>query len=294
MSALAVVTPTYAPDAELFADLHRSVLAHTSDDTVHHVVVPDSDHRLFARYAGPRCRIWTYAEILPRRIFRMPLAGVWIDPRRPWPPLRGWVAQQAVKVAVTALLDAKVVLVADSDVVLVREAVPDLFIQDGQVCMFRMDDGVHELMTDHVTWHRVARELLGLPVSAPLPLPDYVSSLACWDPAVVREMQRRITEATGRDWLSAFTSYLQVSEFIVYGVFVDEVLGAAPPVNPAICHSRWDRTPLDPAGAIAFADLLPPDAVGMMISAKSGTPMPARSAAIERCSQITGPDGSHP
>ncbi|MGR6912909.1 DUF6492 family protein [[Actinomadura] parvosata] len=294
MSALAVVTPTYAPDAELFADLHRSVLEHTSDDTVHHMVVADSDRRLFARYAGPRCRIWTYSEILPHRVFKAPLAGVWIDPRRPWPPLRGWVAQQAAKVAVTARLDAKVVLVADSDVVLVREVTPDLFIQDGQVRMFRLDDGVHEGMADHVTWHRVARELLGLPGPAPLPLPDYVSSLACWDPAVVREMQRRITGATGRDWLPAFTSHLQVSEFIVYGVFVDEVLGAAPALSTAICHSRWDRTPLDPAGAVAFADLLPPDAVGMMISAKSGTPMAARLAAIRRCSQITGPDGSHP
>lgn len=293
MSALAVVTPTYAPDAELFAHLHRSVLDHTSDDTVHHVVVPGSDRRLFAGYAGPRCRIWTYAEILPRRIVRAPFAGVWIDPVRPWPPLRGWVAQQAVKVAVTARLDAKVVLVADSDVVLVREVTPDQFIQDGQVCMFRMADGVHEAMTDHVTWHRVARELLGLPGPAPLPLPDYVSSLACWDPAVVRAMQRRITEVTGRDWLSAFISYLQVSEFIVYGVFVDEVLGPAPAINTSICHNRWDRTPLDPAGAIAFADLLPCDAVGMMISAKSETPMAARSAAIARCSQITGPDGSH-
>ncbi|MBF8191061.1 hypothetical protein ITP53_36205 [Nonomuraea sp. K274] len=294
MSALAVVTPTYAPDAELFDHLHRSVLAHTSEDTVHHVVVPPADHRLFARYSGPRCRIWTYAEILPRRLIRAPLAGVWIDPRRPWPPLRGWVAQQAAKVAVAARLDAKVVLVADSDVVLVREVNPDLFIRDGHVCMFRVDDGVHEQMTDHVTWHRVARELLGLPGPAPLPLPDYVSSLASWDPAVVRGMQQAIIEATGRDWLTAFTSYLQVSEFIVYGVFVDEVLGISPPVNTAICHSRWDRTPLDHAGAIAFADRLPPDAVGMMISAKSRTPMGARRAAIERCSRITGPDGSHP
>ncbi|MEV5893127.1 DUF6492 family protein [Nonomuraea fuscirosea] len=294
MSALAVVTPTYAPDAGLFAHLHRSVLDHTSDDTVHHVIVPPSDRRLFARFSGPRCRVWTYAEILPRRLTHVPFTGVWIDPARPWPPLRGWVAQQAVKVAVTARLDAKVVLVADSDVVLVREATPDLFIRDGHVSMFRVDGGVHELMTDHVTWHRVARELLGLPGPAPLPLPDYVSSLACWDPAVVRAMQERITETTGRDWLTAFISYLQVSEFIVYGVFVDEVLRAAPPVSTAICHSRWDRTPLDHAGAIAFADRLPPDAVGMMISAKSGTPMAVRSAAIERCSQITGPDGSHP
>ncbi len=42
MSELAVVTPTYRPDADLFAHLHRSVLEHTPADTVHHVVVPAS------------------------------------------------------------------------------------------------------------------------------------------------------------------------------------------------------------------------------------------------------------
>jgi hypothetical protein len=292
MSALAVVTPTYGPDRELFADLHRSVLAYTSEDTVHHVIVSSADRRLFSSYEGPRCRLWTYAEILPRRVVRVPRAGVWIDPRRPWPPLRGWVAQQAVKIAVTARLDAKVVLVMDSDVVLVRQATPDLFIEDGQVSLYRVIGGVHESMTDHVTWHRVARELLGLSGPAPLPLPDYVSAMTCWDPAIVRAMQRRITEVTGRHWLEAFTSYLQVSEFIVYGVFVDEVLGTSPPVNTAICHNRWDRAPLDQPGAIAFADRLPADAVGMMISAKSRTPMSVRLAAIQRCAEIIGPDGS--
>ncbi|WP_049570822.1 DUF6492 family protein [Nonomuraea sp. SBT364] len=294
MSELAVVTPTYGPDAELFAHLHRSVLEHTSGDTVHHVIVPPADRSLFARYAGPRCRLWTYPEILPRHVVHVPGTNLWVNTRRPWPPLRGWVVQQAVKIAVTALLDARVVLVADSDVVLVRRALPEHFTRDGRVTLFRADDGVHAGMTDHVVWHRAARELLGLPPAVTLPQPDYISSLAVWEPAVVRAMQERVAEATGRDWLAAFTSHLQVSEFIVYGVFVDEVLKASPPVDTTICHNRWERTPLDPAAAVAFADRLDPRAIGMMISAKSRTPMAARLAAIQRCAQVTGLDGSHP
>lgn len=292
MSELAVVTPTYRPDAELFAQLHRSVLEHTAEDTVHHVIVPTADRALFAGYEGPRCRLWTYREILPRRIVRPPGTALWIDARRPWPPLRGWVVQQAAKIAVTARLDARVVLVADSDVVFVRRARAEHFRAGGQVSLYRVDDGVHAGMPDHLAWHRAARELLGLPGPVTPPLPDYVSSLACWDPALVRAMTARITEATGRDWLSAFTGHLQISEFIVYGVFVEEVLRAVPPVDTALCHSRWDRTPLDPAGAVAFADRLGPRAIGMMISAKSRTPMAARLAAIQRCALITGPEGS--
>ncbi|GAA4514395.1 DUF6492 family protein [Nonomuraea ferruginea] len=294
MSDLAVVTPTYRPDADLFAHLHRSVLEHTSGDTVHHVVVPASDRALFAGYAGPRCRVWTYPEILPRRITHLPGTALWIDPARPWPPLRGWVVQQAAKIAVTARLDARVVLVADSDVVLVRDAGPEHFVRDGQTVLYRAEGAVHDGMPEHVTWHRAARDLLGLPGTATPPLPDYVSSLACWDPAVVRAMIARIEEATGRDWLGAFTAHLRVSEFIVYGVFVDEVLKTSPPGDTAMCHSRWDRTPLDHAGAVAFAERLGPRAIGMMISAKSRTPVAARLAAIQRCAQVTGLDGSPP
>lgn len=294
MSELAVVTPTYRPDADLFAQLHRSVLEHTPPDTVHHVVVPTSDRALFAGYAGPRCRVWTYAEILPRRIVHVPGTALWVDLARPWPPLRGWVVQQAAKIAVTLRLDVRVALIADSDVVLVRDADAASFLRDGRTILHRDDGAVHAGMPEHVTWHAVARGLLGLPATAAPPLPDYVTSLACWDPELVRAMTARIAEVSGRDWLSAFTAHLRVSEFVVYGVFVDEVLKASLPGETALCHSRWDRTPLDHDGAVAFADRLGPRAVGMMISAKSRTPMAARLAAIQRCAQVTRPDGSPP
>jgi hypothetical protein len=38
------------------------VLKYTTDDTVHHVIVPPADRGLFADYAGSRCRVWTYPD----------------------------------------------------------------------------------------------------------------------------------------------------------------------------------------------------------------------------------------
>ena len=52
MTELAVITPTWGPDVELFAELHRSVLEHTSDDTVHHLIVPASHKAKFARFSS--------------------------------------------------------------------------------------------------------------------------------------------------------------------------------------------------------------------------------------------------
>ncbi len=291
MSELAVITPTYREDAEIFADLHRSVLEFTPDDTVHNVVVPPRDRKLFARYQGARCRVWTSAELLPRRYLHLRLGRLesFINARRPWPPVRGWVSQQAIKIAATARLDADVVLLADSDVVLVRPVHADRFLADGQRSLYRDEKAVHEEMDRHLVWHQVARDLFGLPAAPPPPLADYVSPFNFWDPAVVRAMQQRISETTGKDWLDAFCAQLHISEFILYGVFVDEVLGTSaprPPSDISVCHNYWERTPLDRDAALAFADRLEPNAVAMMISAKSGTPADVRRVAIGRCARI--------
>lgn len=291
MSELVVVTPSYAPDAELFADLHRSVLQHTPEQTVHHVIVPTADRARFARHSGPRCRVWTYPELLGRRYLPIPRAGMWLNVRRPWPPVRGWVLQQAVKLAAAAQFDARAVLLVDSDVVLVRATTADRFAIDGRLSLYRAEGAVHAGMVRHVRWHQVARTLLGLPTAPAPPLPDYVSPFNVWDPAIVVAMQQRIRKVTGADWLDVVTAQLHVSEFILYGVFVDEILGGAPTPAAAesmFCHTYWDTTPLDRDSAVAFAGRIAPDALAMMISAKSGTPRDVRLTAARLCGGSTG------
>ncbi|MDT5034277.1 MAG: hypothetical protein QOC94_4448 [Actinoplanes sp.] len=293
MTELAVITPTFRGDAEIFADLHRSVLAYTPPDTVHHVVVPPRDRDLFADYAGPRCQVWTSAQLLPTSYLHLRAGRLetFVDVRRPWPPVRGWISQQAIKIAMTARLDARVVLLADSDVVLVRPVRAERFFVDGRFSLVREEKAVTDEMERHVIWHRVSRELFGLPAGPPPPLPDYVSPVNFWDPAVVLAMQERIREVTGKDWLRAFTGQLHISEFILYGVFVDEVLSRTatpPPAYGTICHNYWEHTPLEPQSGMAFAEQLPADAVAMMISAKSGTTAGVRRAAIDRCAEIAG------
>ncbi|MER6576417.1 DUF6492 family protein [Nonomuraea sp. NPDC001023] len=291
MRTLSVVTPSYGPDAGQFADLHRSVLECTPDDTVHHVVVPAADLGLFRAYEGPRCRVRTVESLLPGRYVKVPRKGLWVNVLRPWPPVRGWVMQQIVKLAATAAMDTDVVLVADSDVVLVRPVTAERALIDGRVLLHRLEDGVHPLMTRHVLWHRVARELLRLPPPPEPPLPDYMSPLTFWRPAVVRALQDRLRETTGRHWIDAFGSRLHVSEFMLYGVFVDEVLSATegrPPSDTSICHKNPDESPMDLATALDFAGRLGPGAIGMLISSKSGTPDDVRQGAIRRCTEIAG------
>lgn len=289
MTDLAVITPSFRPDALLFHDLHESVLEFTDADTIHYVIVPDSDVDAFASLSSARCRIVTYSQLLPRRYVRLLHRGLWLNATRPWPPVRGWVMQQALKIAAAARTDAQAVLLADSDVVIVRHTgARDLMI-GGRLPLYRLRDGVHADMDRHVRWHEAAQRLLGVDTHLDLPLHDYVSPLNVWDPDVVRAMQQRMQDVTGKHWLDAFTAELHISEFILYGVFVDEALHATnrpPTLDPEFCHNYWTGDALDAEAARAFADALPPQAVGMMISAKSRTPMDARLAAIQRCASL--------
>jgi hypothetical protein len=289
MDDLAVLTPSFRGDAGLFAELHDSVLANTAPSVVHYVVVPPSDVHLFRRYEGTRCRVWTHRDLLPRYCISVPHAsGLTLNLRRPWPPVRGWVAQQIMKMAGTAALDARAVLVVDSDAVLLREARLEHFTHNGRLWHFRRDHEVTADMDRQVLWHNVARKLLGLPGVVSPPAPQYISPITVWDPAVVRSLLAHIEDSTGKHWIDAVAGELHISEFVIYGIFVDHVLGGMAPFGGPLCHNYYERVPLGCADALAFADRMPSAALGAMISSHSNTPQEVRREAFRRCGDIAG------
>ena len=89
--------------------------------------------------------------------------------------------------------------------------------------------------------------------------------------------------STGRPWLDAIASQLHISEFILYGVFVDGVLGASAQVIPEdsmLCHSHWGPEPMADATVPDFVGSLQPDDVAVMISAQSDTEPDVRRRAL--------------
>lgn len=278
MARIGVITKSFAPDFELCAALNRSVLENTPDTVLHHIIVPRSDHDLFSRLATPRTRIRYEDEFLPRTFVRMPFFNISINLSRPFPPVRGWILQQVVKLAAIAASEDDAALVVDSDVEFIRPFSADTFINNGNVRFYCKPNELDERLPRHMTWHRVARKLLGLPAAAP-PYSDYISSPLAWNPVIVRQMLARVEATTRRPWPTAIAGLIDFSECVLYGVFVENVVGS--PANlfvsdDALCLSYWEHSPLDARHAAEFVRGVRPADIAVMIPSKSQTPSTIR------------------
>jgi hypothetical protein len=282
VTRMAVITPSFAPDLELCARLNRSLLALSPESVIHDIVVPRRDLELFGQLAGPRTHVRCEADLLPRSFVKLPLVNFTVNLRRPLPPVRGWILQQIIKLAAAADADADVVLLVDSDIEFVRSFTPASFVRDGVVRFYRKPNEIDDRLPRHIVWHRVARALLGL-APPTLPLTDYICSLLAWDPTAVRMLLDRVEHVTRRPWWDSIGAQLHFSEWTLYGVFVDEVLGLPANSNASdrsLCHAYWEVVPLDDRTAADFVFEVRPDDIAIMISAKSRTPVAVRRAAF--------------
>lgn len=270
MTALAILTPSYRPDFEGFDRLHRSVLRHTGQDVMHHVIVPGLDAGLYRSIDSPRLRVWTYQDVIPRgliatdrtaaRMSRVPglpssLNCAALSWRRPWKPVRGWVLQQIVKMGMAHHLDDEVFVNIDSDVVLVRPLRAESFVRDGAVRLYTDEDAVSPSMKRHYRWARAAHELLGLPWQDRGSYPDHVAGVVSWDSRLLRECLARVERVAGQPWAAAVAAHLHFSEDILYGTYVRHFgseRDRSHQRDTTRCHSHWSPTPMGPAEAEQF------------------------------------------
>lgn len=281
--SMIVVTPSYAPDIASFERLHRSVLRYTDPSVRHLAVVPDADVPRFRSLGSGRLDVLGEREVLPSsflatpwlaRLPRLPrgyrIAAV--NPHRPWPPVRSWILQQILKLAVISQLDEQVALHVDSDVTLVRPIELAHFWSDGAVRLYRKPLGIESTMTRHLRWQQAASSLLGLPEDD-AESPDYITSFGAWSRDLVRQCLSRVESSTGRHWYDAVGGRLEFSEFILYGTFAhmlaDQRLTFES--DQSLCHSYWTPEPLDRTAAAAFVASMRPDDVAIHIQSNSHT-----------------------
>jgi hypothetical protein len=286
---LAILTPSYAPDFDAFAALHRSVLQFTDPDVLHYVVVPDADLPLFATLKSSRMVLLGERELLPRsfvstawfaravaRIPRVPRGArfIAVNLRHPLPPLRGWLLQQIVKLSMAIRAECDALVLLDSDCQLIRPVDESLFVSPTGVRFYRKPAGITAEMTRHVAWHDNARRMIGVAPDGLPPYADPIGSLIPWDPDIVRRCTARLAEVSGRDWETAVSREWEFSEYVLYGEYIAE-FGSADELSFAadrtLCHSYWDPRPLDLAGAKRFIESIQPDDVALHVQSNSHT-----------------------
>ncbi|MDQ0636117.1 hypothetical protein QFZ40_004026 [Arthrobacter pascens] len=277
--SIALITPSYGPDLELCRDLRDSVLRFTSTSVEHFIIVPRADRSAFSDLSGHRTFVREVDEFLPKSMMKMPKVNVWLNIRWPIPPIRGWIAQQIVKLAAAASMTTDVVLLIDSDVILIRPVDAESFSPLGQVQLFEAIGAIDGTLPRHRLWHAAARRLLGLPRLEADLLPDYVCWPCAWEPSVVRQMLGRVESSTGLPWQTALARELHFSEMILYGVFVREILGVSMPLtltSSMRCVNHFDETALTRESMKALLRSVGRTDFAVMVSAKSETPLDLR------------------
>lgn len=248
-----LVTLSFAGDFESCRLLCETVDRFGPDRASHLLAVPAADIPLFRPLAGGRRVLIAEEELLPRWLRKLPLPSMAWRKRLGLPrrnvylsfrgrPVRGWIAQQIMKINAAASAGSDTVLHLDSDTALVRPLPAAAMAVDGRLRLSRFPGAADDAM--HAPWHRAASSLLGLASSDYLGS-DYIDSFVTWRRANVNGLLARIGEVTGRDPIAALAATRDFSEYILYGAYCEHVLGLETAghagTERSLCEMVWSE-----------------------------------------------------
>jgi Family of unknown function (DUF6492) len=275
-ASVAFATISYGPDRDRCALLCRSLDAFATA-VEHWIVVDRADLALFRSLQSNRTTLLTTEDVLPVWLRRLDIrriglrSNIWVQTRGK--PVRGWLVQQMIKLALAQQLTADVLVHADSDVVLMRPFRTSSVIDgDGRVRLYAQPGAVDERLPNHVLWHRRAEKLLGIEHAA-LPLPDFITSLVPWKRQNAVALLEHIEKETSRHWLRALAGAWNISEYTLYGRFAMDVLRVEAgqyTTASSLCRDYWEPVPLSRQELEAFLDSTGEDQVAVMVTAKAG------------------------
>ncbi|HSM81009.1 MAG TPA: DUF6492 family protein [Nodosilinea sp.] len=267
---MALATPSYGPDYDRCKLLVNSVQALSQSPVRHYVIVDQREYRLFRSLASPTTEILTVESLLPPWIFRLPLVGkAWFSLKTP--PIRNWVLQQLVKIALAKSIPEAATVFVDSDVAFIRPFDLTQFVRQGKTRLFRVPAYENP---DFDPLYRAAYQFLGLSGDGcGWPRPNYIGNLITWRRDHTIAMCDRIEQVSGRPWLETLAGAKTLSEYILYGVFVDHLLKESSGHYydwAPLCNEYWLPQPLDDRQLADFFAATQPENIAIMISAKAG------------------------
>ena len=265
--SFAIVTPAYLPDMAR-CELLAESLDRCAPAVPHYLIVDRRDQSAFIHLAGGRRRLIESEAIVGNWMWRMPgRKGFWLSLKAP--PVRGWIIQQILKIGAIEVIPERTLIFCDSDTAFFRHFDRDDLLANGKIGLLDVP-----FVNDNVRrWTATARRLLDLS-RHDSGYRNHVGNMICWNRETVKAMQQRIETSTGMNWQVALARTLSFSEYMIYGVFVREVLGYdavdhAPSTVPLVKGSWGIALRTDSAIEAFFADF-DPRTVAVMVHSKDG------------------------
>lgn len=267
--SFALVTPSFKPDFERCRWLTASTEKYLKDSTRHFLIVDKRDLKLFRPLESSRVTVFVAEEILPWWIFRVPALRMgWLSLRTP--PIRNWILQQLLKLSIVNTLDADVAVFCDSDVAFVRPFDLSILVRDEKTRLHRV--GFQDKNTRR--WSATSKLLLGIE-NKELPAVSYVGNLVAWRKDNVLKLHRRLEDVSGRHWIQAICRHWHVSEYCLYGIFVEHVLGLEEAGHYALGRQlikpSWSASLSSEEKVDDFFGTLSSEQIGVMIHSRDST-----------------------
>jgi len=289
-----LVTVSFRGDWSLAKELCQSIDRFVDVGMEHVIIVPSSDARLFAPFGTQRRRVATVEDVLPssfRRVMRSfriefgPFSRrfreMWLTPAG---LIRGWIMQQIVKLSSDVVTTGDIIVFADSDLYFVAPLTMD-HLARGNLARLYWRPGETRDRSKHRSWHAAAAKLLALPANDYFGA-DYIGNPISWRRDVLDKLKARIAEVSGRTWQDTLAATPTLSEFILYGVFADHVLGEETNGHfhdeRDLTHASWHYDAGQNGGFDAFASNLGADQIAVLIQSTEDLGVDDRRSMIER------------
>ncbi len=269
--SLAFVTPSYPPDLQRCALLVES-LDRFATAFKHYIIIDRVHFAAFAHLASDRTILVESEKLIDPGFIRVAWnGGTWLNWRTL--PMRGWICQQVKKLASARVIPEDILVMTDSDATVIKPISVDHFLLNGKTGLLDVD-----YCADMVpSWTKVATKLLGLAASPNLR--GHVGTMIAWRRTHMLALLDHIEAATGLPWQIAIARQRTFSEYILYGIFVRNVIGYDAsdhaPSTRALVKLPWDHNLSTHAGLKSFFETIDPDNIAVMIHSKGGLPVSA-------------------
>jgi hypothetical protein len=273
----AFITPSYSGDFERCKMLCESMDVFLKGQWHHYIVVNKPDFESFRPFTSINRTVMQIHEVAPpnmHHLFDIPFANghsLWWARKTGF--FIGWHMQQIIKMGIASMLTEEGLAYCDSDMFFVKTFDTEQLTSANQFRLFRSSQRYTIAQTPNPKYTKPGLDILGLPRNDVDQHFTYIDNFVTWHRPTVLALRDHIEKTSGKDWYTELGARLDVSEYTLYGLFVDEVQKNNPhhfASSKHLCKTYWTRQSKTEIELESFCQELEPQQVSLGIQSFAG------------------------